>query len=127
MRPSTFMDFQKLDGWQRAVDLAVECYRVTDLLPPHERYGLASQIRRAAISVPANIAEGKGRGSQRELARFLTIARGSLMELETHLIIAQRLNYLTATDLTAFVALRAHVGRLLNGLIRHLHATAANR
>jgi four helix bundle protein len=110
--------------WQRAVELAVACYRLTDRLPPAERHGLSSQVRRAAVSVPANIAEGHGRGSSAGYARCLAIARGSLMEVETHLIIAERLRYFRVEELDSVLSLSSEVGRILNGLIRRVQAHA---
>jgi four helix bundle protein len=80
--------------WQKGVDLVEIVYSVTRSFPPEERYGLTSQSTRAALSVPANIAEGHSRGTRREYANFIAIARGSLMELETYMIIARRLGYL---------------------------------
>ena len=116
--------FSRLEGWQRALDLVVECYRLSEQLPKTEQYGLSSQLRRAAVSVPANIAEGRGRGSQRDFARFLVIARGSLMEVESHLLVACRLNFLSGDQIAAVVQIRDEVGRLLNGLLRRIHADA---
>jgi four helix bundle protein len=81
--------------WQESISLVKEIYAVTRSLPDDEKFGLTSQMRRAAVSVPSNIAEGAARGSQREFAQFLVIARGSLSELETQLIIAKELNYFT--------------------------------
>jgi four helix bundle protein len=86
--------FKELDVWKRAVALITELYRLTTQFPVTERYGLISQVRRSATSVAANIAEGWGRGSTGEYIQFLTVARGSLMELETHLIVACNLNFL---------------------------------
>jgi len=95
--------YRDLIVWQKAMDLVGECYRLTHSLPKHEIYGLASQIQRASISVPANIAEGHGREHMGDYLRNLSIANGSLMELETHLLIAIRLSYLVADDVhTAF-------------------------
>src|SRR5208282_2796499 len=85
---------RELKIWQKSMDLVEACYKFSATLPAAERYGLVSQIRRAATSVPANIAEGFGRWNARDFARFLAIASGSLRELETHLIIAGRLGYL---------------------------------
>lgn len=82
--------------WRDSVELVVQSYRLAAILPVDERFGLVSQIRRAATSVPANIAEGFGRWNRREFVRFLSIASGSLRELQTHLIVATRLGYLTA-------------------------------
>ncbi len=86
---------QKLDAWGKSVDLVVEVYKATERFPKEEKYSLTSQIRRAAVSVPANIAEGAGRYSQKEFAHFLSNAQGSASELETELIIAHRLGYLS--------------------------------
>ena len=86
--------FQDLRIWQQAMNLTVEIYRVTGGFPKHETYGLASQMRRAAVSVPSNIAEGKGRYSHKEFVQFLYHARGSLLELETQVSIAHDLEYI---------------------------------
>ena len=85
----------ELKIWQKAMDLVEACYELSSALPGDERFGLTSQIRRAATSIPANIAEGFGRWNTREFARFLAISCGSLRELETHVIIAQRLGYVS--------------------------------
>lgn len=106
--------------WQKAMDLVVLVYKATELFPKHELYGLTNQIRRAASSVPANIAEGQGRRSKSEFRQFLGNARGLLLELDTHLELALRVNYLTASQ---HERLREHleeVGRILNGLLRSL-------
>src|SRR5512135_2077752 len=87
-------NYRDLIAWQKAMDLVEMVYRLTKDFPKDEIYTLTSQIRRAVVSVPANIAEGQGRASDGEFHRFLTIAHGSLRELETHLFIAQRLGYL---------------------------------
>jgi four helix bundle protein len=84
-----------LKVWQKSIDLVEQCYRASSILPADERFGLVAQIRRAATSVPANIAEGFGRWNSREFSRFLAIATGSLRELETHLVISCRLGFLT--------------------------------
>src|SRR5207248_5187979 len=88
--------------------------------PDAERFGLTAQIRRAATSVPANIAEGWGRGSTKEYIQFLLIARGSLMELETHMIITQKLRYLSQEQLGAVQKEVEEIGKMLNGLIQSL-------
>src|ERR1017187_5319400 len=88
---ATNSSFQDLRIWQESMDLAVEIYRATSDFPKHETYGLVSQMRRAAVSVPSNIAEGKGHRSDPEFVRFLFHARGSLLELETQILIARRL------------------------------------
>ena len=87
-------DYKELEVWQKSVTLVTETYKTTERFPRAERFGLTGQIRRAVTSVPANIAEGWGRGSTKEYIQFLLIARGSLAELETHLIIAHQLHYL---------------------------------
>ena len=110
-------NYKELDVWKRSVAFTTEVYRLTARFPETERYGLSSQIRRAATSVAANIAEGWGRGSTREYVQFLTIARGSLMELETHLIIGCNLTFLTQDELRMASKTIEETGKMLNGLI----------
>lgn len=99
----------------------VECvYGLASHFPNDEIYGLTSQVRRAAVSVPSNIAEGEGRNSPKDFARFLSIAHGSLREVETQLLIAVRLNYLTEGQVTHSMALCEETGRIINGLKRSL-------
>jgi four helix bundle protein len=102
------------------MDLVVESYRLAELLPPRERFGLAAQIRRAATSVPANIAEGYGRLRRGEYLHHVSIARGSLKELETHVAIAERLGYFAASELARFAELCDFVSRMLTRLRRSL-------
>ena len=90
----TIRSYRDLEVWQKGMDLAAECYRITEGFPGHERYGLASQLQRAAASVPANIAEGQARQHTKEFLQFLSVASGSLAEVETYLLLAVRLNYL---------------------------------
>jgi four helix bundle protein len=112
---------QGLHVWQGAMRLAVEVYEVTRGFPSDERFGLATQLRRAAISVPSNIAEGYGRGRAREFQQFLRVARGSVRELDTQLELARRLGY-TADDITSTLAERLdHLSRSLTLLIRADH------
>lgn len=106
--------------WQKAIDLVVDCYRLTGLFPRTETYGLASQLQRAAVSVPSNIAEGAGRGHTREFIRHLGIARGSLFEAETQVIIAHRLGYAGRETTDPLLDSVAEVGRMLHGLIASL-------
>ena len=106
--------------WQKSMDLVVLVYKATEGFPRHELYGLTSQIRRAASSVPANIAEGQGRRSKTEFRQFLGNARGSLLELDTHLELALRLNYLTPTQYGRINEQLVEVSRILNGLMRSL-------
>ncbi len=90
--------FRDLDIWQRAMDLTTEVYRLTEAFPKHEIYGLTSQMRRCAVSVPSNIAEESARNTKRDFANFAAIAKGSNAELQTQLIIASRLGYLHQED-----------------------------
>ena len=106
--------------WRKAMDLVVLVYKATESFPKHELYGLTSQIRRAASSIPANIAEGQGRRSKTEFRQFLGNARGSLLELDTHLELALRLNYLTTSQHDRIHRDLEEVGRILNGLLRSL-------
>ena len=92
--------FRDLIVWQKAIQLAEQVYRLTQHLPDTERYGLTSQMRRAAVSIASNIAEGNARQTTRDFVNFLTIARGSLAELETQLVIATKLQLLTETEQT---------------------------
>jgi four helix bundle protein len=102
------------------MDLAEVCYKLTNLLPRSEIYGLSSQIRRAAVSIPANIAEGHGRRNLGEYLQHLSIANGSLKELETHLLIATRLNYFAANEVASALESCAEIGRMLSGLLQKL-------
>lgn len=119
--------FRQLDVWLRANELRNECYRIASQMPAHERYGLAGQLRRAAMSVPANIAEGHGRGGTREFLQFLAVARGSLMETESHLVAAEQLGYASAEELVHALSLRTSVAQLLNALIRALRKRVGQR
>jgi four helix bundle protein len=106
--------------WQKAVDLVLKVYEATDCFPQKEVFGLTNQLRRAAVSIPSNIAEGQGRNSNRDFLRYLSMARGSLQELETQLLIASRLGFLTDSYKDELVEIIADTGRLLNGLSRSL-------
>ena len=109
--------FEDLHAWRLAMDLAIEVYEHTAGWPKDERFGLTSQIRRAATSIPSNIAEGKGRASDREFIRFLNYARGSLYEFQTHIKVAHRLDYLATNSAQVLEKHAAEVGKVLNGLI----------
>lgn len=113
-------NYRNLVAWQRAMELATATYRLTERLPEAERFGLVSQIRRAAVSVPSNIAEGHGRGTPKALVSFLRIANGSVKELETQLLLSERLGYLDRKDIEPALGLADEVGRLLTGLRRSL-------
>jgi four helix bundle protein len=118
-------NYRDLDVWQTGMTLVVECYRATRAFPKHEIYGLASQMQRAAVSIPSNIAEGQMRAHTAEFAQFLSIASGSLAELETQIQIAQRLDYLQASDAIELLKLAEDVGKMLRGL-RAAHARRAS-
>jgi four helix bundle protein len=105
--------------------LAGEIYRSTANFPKHEIYGLSQQMRRAAVSIPSNIAEGKGHHSDKEFAHFLFHARGSLLELQTQLLIAEELQYLSKAESGRQLALAEAVGRALSGLINSLQTKVA--
>lgn len=109
-----------LKVWQISLDLTETLYRVTASWPNDERFGLVSQVRRAAVSVPANIAEGAGRRTSGEFAHFIGIARGSLAELETLLIIARRLDYVDESVHRALFDELLELGRMATGLLRSL-------
>jgi four helix bundle protein len=108
--------------WQKAMDLAVLSYQITRAFPTEERYGLTSQIRRAAVSVPANIAEGHSRFHTKEFSNHLSMARGSLAEVETLLMISQRVGLLPEASLTSTLALTDEIGRMTAGLRHSLEA-----
>lgn len=110
--------YADLEVWQAAMNLVQQIYRLTNAYPREEIYGLTSQTRRAAVSIASNIAEGKGRSSDRELVQFLCHSRGSLFEVETQLALAQRLGYATKEQYEALRDETAKIGRMLNGLIR---------
>ncbi len=114
------LHYQQLVVWQKSVELVTDIYRLTGDFPKHEIYGLTSQLRRAATSVPANIAEGQGRSSRGEFKQFLGHARGSLYELETHLVVARNLGYLDKEGAEQLTSEVHRVGRLLSGLIKSL-------
>ncbi len=111
---------QKLDAWSKALELVIEVYKWTENFPKEERFGLTSQIRRAAVSIPANIAEGAGRFSKKEFAHFLSNSQGSASELETELEIAYRLGYLNQENFSLLLAQLERIGRLITGLRRHV-------
>jgi four helix bundle protein len=111
---------EKLDVWKKGIEFVVALYKATEKFPKDERFGLTSQLRRAAVSIPANIAEGAGRKSYKEFAHFLSNSQGSASEVETELLIASRLSYL---DDLSYLPLRNsldEIGRMLTGLCQHL-------
>ena len=113
-------DFRRLEAWQASQELAVSVYRLTEKFPTAERFGLTAQMRRAAVSIMSNIAEGAGRGTDKEFVAFLRIARGSLHEVESQCLLAEKLNLGTADALTDALDRVGRTGRLLHGLLRAL-------
>jgi len=113
--------YQDLAAWQRGMDACVETYKLTGQLDKSELYGLVSQMRRAAVSIPSNVAEGWGRGSRKDFARFLRTARGSVYELETQVLITHRVGLLKPEDTQAVEQLLDESSRILNGLIHSLN------
>jgi four helix bundle protein len=118
--PIKIKSHRDLIVWQKAMALVTDVYDLTRAFPREEIYGLSAQTRRAAASVPANIAEGQGRRLGREFHQFLGNARGSLMELDTHLELALRIGYISVEQHTAIRAKLDEVGRVLNGLMRSI-------
>ena len=112
--------FEQLTVWQEAMELVAEIYRVTQTFPKEERFGLTDQLRRAALSIPANIAEGKGRYHPKEFVQFLYVARGSLYETITLIKTAGRLRYLETKDLDRLLNLCQSISSKLSGLIKSL-------
>jgi four helix bundle protein len=108
--------YQDLQAWQKAMELAEICYNITRSFPKEEMFGMTSQIRRSATSVPSNIAEGYGRGNDREFNNFLRIARGSLSELETQLLLSQRVGLISASQGDSVMVVLNELGRVLRGL-----------
>lgn len=113
-----FENFDKLLVWQRAHSLVLKIYEVTNNFPKEEIWGLTSQIRRAAVSVPSNIVEGKARGSRKDFKRFLLVARGSMEEVKYQSLLAKELKYMNDEQYEEITAIIEEVGRLLGGMIR---------
>ena len=116
----TVRNHSDLIAWQKAMDLVQLVYACTNRFPKEELYGVTSQVRRAAVSIPSNIAEGQGRKSTNEFLRYLSMAHGSLREVETQVIIAARLRYLEEADTNNLLTLASEVGKLINGLTNSL-------
>ena len=108
--------YKELIVWQKAIELVIAIYRSTIAFPKEETYGLRQQMRRAAVSIPSNIAEGQCRNSTKDFLHFLSIARGSLAEIETQVLIAQHLEYFSKEQLANLSNRINEVGRLLSGL-----------
>lgn len=112
--------YQDLAVWKKSIDWVQQIYVVSKGFPPEERFGLTSQVRRAAISVPSNIAEGAARTGTGEFLQSLSVARGSLAEVETQLLIARRLEMLREDQLNGLLQQSAEIGKMLSGLKRSL-------
>ena len=121
----TINSYRDLKVWQKAMDIVDLCYDLTDCFPRKEMFGLSAQIQRAAVSVPANIAEGHGREHLGDYLRHLSFAKGSLVELETLLIIAARRKYMSQAGLQNLLRQTAEVGRMLTALKRSLQKKRA--
>ena len=108
--------YKKLKVWQKAMKLVIQVYKATKNFPKHEQYGLISQMRRSVISIPSNIAEGHGRNSDKEIVRFLDIARGSIFELDTQIEISRQLHFLNTQEFNIIFNLLDETSRMLSGL-----------
>jgi four helix bundle protein len=113
-------DYRELIAWQKGMDLVEMVYRMTDAFPRKEIYGLTSQMRRAVVSIPSNIAEGQARSTTRDFLNFLSIAMGSLKEAETQVLISRRLGYLNEPQTSQLLELTTEVGRVISGLTNSL-------
>lgn len=114
------MDYRDLQIWQKSVDLCVEVYRLVKLLPKEETYALSDQMRRSVVSIPSNIAEGYARRSTKEYLKFLSIANGSRTELETQLIICNKIGYLKDTDINYAMQTTEEIGKMLSVIMSKL-------
>ena len=120
MKSRAIQSYRDLIVWQKAMELVTELYQITRIFPAEEMFGLVSQMRRAAVSIPSNIAEGYGRASTGEYKQFLGHARGSLWEVETQILIAQKLAYVGEQDSARLLNLAMETGRILHGLLASL-------
>ncbi|HEV8525400.1 MAG TPA: four helix bundle protein [Terriglobales bacterium] len=112
--------YRDLIVWQKAIELVAEVYKSTQSFPKDEAYGLTAQLRRAAVSIPSNIAEGQGRLSTGEFKQFLGNARGSLYEVQTQITISEKLQYLSGAEAKRILDMSVEVARILNGLLASL-------
>ena len=118
--------YQELEVWQRGMELAERIYQLTKAFPVQEQYGMTSQMRRAAVSIPANIAEGWGRTGTKEFQRFLQIALGSLRELETHLMLSQRVGLSQEAQVKPLLEITTILGKQILSLMRSLQRRMEN-
>ena len=122
----TIKSYRDLEVWQKAMDLVVVCYEITKEFPKNEIYGLTSQLQRAAVSIPTNIAEGQARQYTKEFIQYLSISYGSIAEVETLMQIAEKLNYLNTNQLCKLMDRTAALGRMINGLRKSLEKRHIN-
>jgi four helix bundle protein len=120
MPADVIRSYRDLLIWQKGMDLVVASYQIAKKLPHHENFGLISQIERASVSIPANIAEGHGRRHTGDYLHHLSMARGSLVELETHFYICVRLGYLQSGDIQPLLRMTDELGRMISSLIQKL-------
>ncbi|MBQ7686191.1 MAG: four helix bundle protein [Bacteroidaceae bacterium] len=120
-------DYRQLKVWQKAMDLTVEIYSLVNKFPREENYALSDQMRRSVVSIPSNIAEGQGRNSAKEFVNFLSIARGSLWELETQIEISERLHYIDSGQKNKVYEQTEEIGKMLNALATSLEQTPITR
>jgi len=118
--------YKDLIVWQKAMDMTESLYRIVKKLPKEETYALSDQMRRAAISIPSNIAEGFGRNSKKEYLQFLYIANGSICELETQLMLCVRANYLNETEIQPIMCLLSEIGKILMTITKKLSSDTTN-
>ncbi len=118
--------YRDLIVWQRSMDLVEEVYKIVSLLPKEERFALSDQMRRSVVSIPSNIAEGQARKGQKEFLNFLSIAQGSKAELQTQILICERLNYLTREQTKKALALTEEVGKLIYAIVRKMTNPSEN-
>jgi len=124
MSNAPFRSYRDLDVWQLAMALAKQVYEATGAFPSHERFGLINQMRRAAVSIPSNVAEGHARLSTAEFQRFITIAMGSVAELETQILLSQDLGFLHLDQQQQMMQQLDKIGKMLRGLHRSLERRA---
>jgi four helix bundle protein len=125
-RGAAVKSYRDLIAWQKAMELVGAVYQLTRQLPKEEQFGLTSQLRRAAVSVPSNIAEGQSRFSKPDFSRFLMMARGSISEIETQLLICVQLAYLKPESIESVLQVATECGKIVNGLRDSLKADAAH-
>ena len=123
---STIKSYKDLIAWQKGIDLVTAVYKILEKFPKEEKFGLISQISRSCTSIPANIAEGWGRDSDQNFIYYLKIAKGSLYELETHLIISKNINYIAEKTLKDLQIKIEEISKIINGLIKSIQNQKAD-